>query len=150
MKNISLKYINKYNNEVKTIFMENIENKVDTGIKSLVDAINSIEDLVTMNSCQGALIEEDEYEHCPITYVDFYVLNHNYYIAHNLFHFLVHKYGDDLNCQVTYEADFDFISEDTVEDNGFIDLRFKLQLNYPNPDIYASVVESVNEYRDSL
>lgn len=101
---------------------------IDKGIKELADAVNSVDVLFTMNSCQGFLIEAERDDHCPETYVDFYVIGEQYHIARMLLGSLVSKFSALINCKVVYEADFDFISEDEVAANGMVKLRHSIEI----------------------
>lgn len=146
--------INKYTRQYKKRVLEHIEDKVDKGMLELVETINSIDDLITINCCQGELIESEKNEHCPRTYVDFYVLNHNYNLANNIFVDLVSELGSMIKCSVEYEADFDFLDDDSVEDNGFINLRYSIDfidvnnyLTMTAKEIYDKVIEIVSKYK---
>ena len=135
---------------------------IDYGIKELVDAINSIDVLFTMKSCQGALIISEKDKHCPITYVDFYVLYHQYHIAQNLMVSLVNEFGIEDMCKMEYDPDFDRIfdriTEDEYEANGLVDLRFRIKifdtsyedLKYADSarDTYEKVVEHVKDFSE--
>ena len=100
-----------------------------------------------MNSCQGTLFPDEADDHCPKTYVDFYVLQHKYELGHMLFAILVNKFDDGVRCEIEYEPDFDLINENEGEYNGYINLRFCLQINDDRidfEDIYQEVVDAVN------
>ena len=149
------KRINTFNKKCKEVFLKDIDEKVDKGMLELVNAINSIPDLVTINCCQGELIEEEQYEHCPRTYVDFYVLNNNYDMANNLFAEIVGELGSIIKCSVEYEADFDFIDENSIEENGYINLRYSIDfidiqdhIFYMTAnEIYRKVINIVSEFK---
>lgn len=149
------KYINVFTNEYKKFLLE--ENpEIDKGIKDLVDAINNNKYLVTMNSCQGAMFPKEAEQHCPITYVDFYALNHKYDVAHNLLIEITHVFGSAINCSLSYEPDFDIeIAEDGEEyseDNGFVDFRYRIEINdftiVSILDKYKKLVEVVNNFNE--
>lgn len=145
--------INQYDYAYKKYVLDG-HNEIDHGIKDLVDAINSIDMLCTINSCQGALIPEEEEEHCPITYVDFFVLFHQYQIAHKLFVELMNTFGYKIRCTLDYEEDYDYIDNDTVEDNGTINLRFRLEMGdissgadqHIDLQLYKAIVAEVKEF----
>ena len=84
MLNNELMFLNQFDYNYKNYIL-NDDCNIDEGIKNLVDAINEVDVLCTMNSCQGALISKDKSNHCPITYVEFYVLHHQYHVANKLF-----------------------------------------------------------------
>jgi tRNA(Phe) wybutosine-synthesizing methylase Tyw3 len=114
---------------------------VDSDISELIAAINSIPNFITMNSCQGSLNPDVSNEHCPRTYVDFYVLNHEYRMANKLFMELTKSFGSLIRCELNYEADFDFIGENEIEDNGMINLRFGIEIH--DPDVYDDMVDLI-------
>lgn len=113
-----------FDDEDKDWFLFEVD--IDEGIKELCDAINSIDCLMTMNSCQGALYEDEAHNHCPKTYVDFYVLDHEYNVANNLFVYLTKEFSEYIECQLEFEADFDLI-DDCAEYNGMVNLRYRLE-----------------------
>lgn len=119
---------------------------IDKGIKELADAINSVNVLFTMNSCQGFLIESEREEHCQETYVDFYVVNHQDPIANMLLTSLVSKFDALVDCKLIYEADYNFISEDEVEVNGFVNLRYGIKLYELRPDLMATTYKEIIEH----
>jgi len=123
---------------------------IDKGIKELADAVNSVNVLFTMNSCQGFLIESERDEHCQETYVDFYVVNHQDHIANMLLTSLVSKFDALIDCKLVYEADYNFISEDEVEVNGFVNLRYGLNLYELRPDLmettYKEIIEHIKRF----
>lgn len=149
---INLCYINQFDFEYKKCSLEQTRHTIDKGILELVDAINSIEVLCTMNSCQSKLIEDEADNHCPLTYIDFFVLYHQYQVAHDLLRVLTHKFGQLIDCGVSYEADIDFIGDDEVEDNGSINMRFRIEMIYPNEmleggiNVYNRLVNTVKEF----
>lgn len=153
---INLTYINQYDFKYKKYLLEKARCTIDKGILELVDAINSIDVLCTMNSCQGNLIEDEADEHCLFTYVDFFVLYHQYYVAHNLFRILINKFGEFLDCTITYESDVNFVDDNTVEDNGLINMRFRIELVEPDNilvgglNIYNRLVKEVKEFSKTI
>lgn len=143
-------FLNPYGPTYKKSLLEMHKNNIDKGVEDLVNAINEIDVLVTMNSCQGKLIPEEKEEHCPKTYVDFYVLYHQYHVANKLFSELTHKFGGMIYCKIWYEADVDFINDNEVEDNGMINLRYSIEI-YPesltNADkTYKEIVSEVKKF----
>jgi len=127
---------------------------IDKGIKELADAINSVNDLFTMNSCQGFLIESEREEHCQETYVDFYVVNHQDHIANMLLTSLVSKFDALIDCKLIYEADYNFISDDEVEVNGFVNLRYGIKLYELAPDLmettYKEIIEHIKRFAKAI
>ena len=149
-----------FNREDKEFFLEDQDNKIDRGIRELCDAINSIDYLVTMNSCQGNLYEE-EWGHCPKTYVDFYVLNHQDYIAEIMLKTLVSVFGDKVRCTLEYEADFDIVvdeeGEEWCEENGLINYRYCIEMVEVNQwtdetsiETYKRIVEVIKDYSEFI
>lgn len=127
---------------------------IDKGIKELTDAINSVDAFFTMNSCQGFLIESEREDHCPETYVDFYVLNQQYQIADMLLISLVSKFEALIDCKLVYEADFNFISEDEAEATGFVNLRYGIKLFELRPDLmettYREIVNHIKGFAEAV
>ena len=153
-------YVVLFDREAKEFFLKDQDNKIDRGIRELCDAINSIDYLVTMNSCQGDLYEE-EYGHCPKTYVDFYVLNHQYYIADIMLKTLVSVFGDKVSCTLEYEADLDIFvdeeGEEWCEENGLINYRYRIEMinvnqwtDEPSIETYKRIVEVIKEYSEFI
>lgn len=132
----------------KAFMSLDLDNKVDHGIRRLVDEINKFEYFVSMNSCQGSLIPEEAEEHCPITYVDFYVLYDQYNLANELFTELASAFGSMLECSMRYEADLDFVDDDEVEENGYVNLRYSIQLNCADIEFYDEVINKVKQLRE--
>ena len=136
------------------------DNLIDKHMVDLCDAINSIEDLVTMNCCQGHMIPQEKHNHCPINYVDFCVLNHNYTVANNLFAKLKHKLGSEILCNIEFEEDVDFYEEECgeeyVEDNGLINMRYRIELYETNPEyktgveLKQEIIDIINDYKNTL
>jgi len=128
-----------FEEEDKDYILLESENNIDYGIEDLCNVINSVDCFVTMNSCQGSLHEEEKDNHCPKTYVDFYVLNHEYDIANNLFIALISEFGECLNCTLNFRPDFDMI-DDYTEENGCVNLRYSIEFVNVNNWIEDSVV----------
>lgn len=150
MLNNELMYLNHFDDDFKK-YLLNDGSHIDDGISNLVEAINSIEVLCTMNCCQGALISEEKFNHCPISYVDFYVLHHQYHVANKLFVELTHKFGSILDCRISYEADFNLTDDDVSEDNGLVNLRYTIEI--PEPEniiniekLYEEIVSEVKKF----
>ena len=152
----NLTNINQFDFRFKECILSHDSTIIDNGIKELVDSINSIEEFCTINSCQGFLIKKERYDHAPITYVDFYVLYHNYNMAFNLFRILTHKIGSLINCTVNYEADQDYIDDDYVEDNGLINMRFRIEIYEPNEsymtclELYKKIINEINSFKEEI
>lgn len=129
-------------------------NAIDKGIKELVDAINAIDVFFTMNACQGFLIEAERDDHCPETYVDFYVINEQYQLARMLLGSLTSKFNALINCKVVYEADFDFISEDEVAANGMVKLRHSIEIFELPADMmkitYEEIVGHIEKFAETV
>ncbi|WP_026575975.1 hypothetical protein [Bacillus sp. UNC438CL73TsuS30] len=164
------KYVTMFNEEDKKFFLEGAE--IDEGIKEVVDAINEIDDFVTMNSCQGGghaandiikfivpsqpnevkefvkdLMKEYDENHCPNTYVDFYVLYHNYRLAEELFIFLKQKIGDNIECGLTFEEDGN-INEETFKATGEIIYRYGIQAIYGyDIELLEDLAKSIREFK---
>jgi hypothetical protein len=134
--------VNTFTQANKDYLLEDQDSVIDKGIRTLTDAINSFDEFATMNSCQGSLIPEEAEKHCPLTYVDFYVLNDEYEAAEWLLIKLTSRFGQGIQCKLSFEADFDFIDENTVEDNGHVNYRYRIQIEDLN--IYDDVVEFIN------
>ena len=122
--------INKFTLKDKKFFLKDVS--IDEGIKPLVDSINSIKYFASMNSCQGTLLINESNNHCPKTYVDFYVLHHKYELAHMLFSILVNKFDDGVICEVKYEPDFVLENENEIDYNGWINLHFYSHFKHNN------------------
>lgn len=115
-----------FDDEDKDQILFEAEDDVDEGIRELCDAINSVEYFVTINSCQGALYENEKDNHCSKTYVDFYVLYHKYDIANDLFVALVSEFGEPIDCKLYFRPDFD-MNDDCIEENGHVNLRYSIE-----------------------
>lgn len=135
-------------NSDKEMFLENQDELIDKGIRELTDVINSIDFLMTVNSCQGSLIPEEANNHCPLTYVDFYVMDHKYHIANLLMTSLVSEFGNSIECGLSFEPDFDLIDENIVEDNGYVNFRYRIQLD--DLEIYKKVIEKIDEFKNKI
>lgn len=106
-----------------------------------------IEDVIVMN------ISEDARRFMPKTYVDFYILNNEYNVGFELFRVLTHKFGSLIYCSVEFESDFNKIDECSLEDNGYINLRFSLEiyepheLHYPKLQLYRDIINEICMFR---
>ncbi|KPI48388.1 hypothetical protein ACWTV9_10250 [Clostridioides difficile] len=159
---MNLKNVVLFDKEYKEWLLKKAEkdNLIDKHMLDLCNAINSIEDLVTMNCCQGHMIPEEKHNHCPINYVDFFVLNHNYNVANNLFARLKHKLGGEILCRVDWEEDTDLHEdengEEYVEDNGLINMRYRIELLELNPEyktglkLKQDIIDIINDYKNAL
>lgn len=116
---------------------------IDDGIRDLVDAINAIPVFFSMSACQGFLIEEEREDHCPETYVDFYVIDEQYPLARQLLGSLVSKFGASIDCKVVYEADFDITDDDEIVPNGMVKLRHSIELYELPPALLKSTYEEI-------
>lgn len=116
---------------------------IDEGIRELVDAINAIEVFFTMSACQGFLVEEERYDHCPETYVDFYVIDEQYQLARLLLGSLASKFNASIDCKVVYEADFDVTAEDEIVANGMVKLRHSIELFELPADLMKSTYQEM-------
>lgn len=125
-------------------------NAIDQGIRELADAINSVDVFVTMNSCQGFLIESEREAHCQETYVDFYVLNQEYQTANKFLTSLVSKFNSLIDCKLVYEADYNLISDDEVEVTGLVNLRYGIKIYELEPALmattYREIINHVKEF----
>ncbi|WP_303866429.1 hypothetical protein [Acetobacterium wieringae] len=131
----------------KAIYLQNPED-IDDGIRELVDAINAIPVFFSMSACQGFLIEAVRDDHCPETYVDFYVIDEQYQLAQLLLGSLGSKFNASIDCKVVYEADFDVTADDEIVPNGMVKLRHSIELFELPPDLMASTyLEVVNHVR---
>lgn len=123
---------------------------IDDGIRELVDAINAIDVFFSMSACQGFLIEEEREDHCPETYVDFYVINEQYPLARMLLGSLASKFNASIDCKVVFEADFDVTDEDEIVANGMVKLRHSIELYELPPDLmkstYRELVDHVRKF----
>jgi hypothetical protein len=119
---------------------------IDQGIKELADAINGVDVFFTMNSCQGFLVENERDNHCPETYVDFYVINEDYSIGHRLLAGLANTFDGLINCKLVYEPNFDFISEEEVKSNGFVNLRYSIELFELVPELMQKTYQELIQY----
>ncbi|MGV8905529.1 MAG: hypothetical protein ACOH15_02885 [Acetobacterium sp.] len=127
---------------------------IDQGIRELADAINSVDVFVTMNSCQGFLIESEREAHCQETYVDFYVLNQEYQLANMFLAALVSKFNSLIDCKLVYEADYNLISEDEVEVTGLVNFRYGIKLYELEPDLmeatYRAIIKQVKAFAQDI
>ena len=156
-------YITRYTPVDKMLFLEDVETPgvVDEHMKPLVRTINEIPELVTTNCCTGGSLPYTAREaqergkngrHCPKTYVDFYVINHHYEVAHGLMAYIHNKFGYDYDeeCKVwgslRYEED-GYITEDNYfEPNGKTSLRFSIEGE--SPEVIPEITQAVEEYKE--
>lgn len=145
-----MQHVTMFDKEDKEFYLKGAE--IDEGIRKVVDAINEIDEFVTMNSCQGGghaaygtikrivpsqpddvkefvkdLMKDYDENHCPITYVDFYVLNHNYFLAQEFFIFLQRKFPDVLQCTLDFQYDFTVNENDEAIPTGKVDYRYRIE-----------------------
>jgi hypothetical protein len=132
---------------------------VDERMKGLVDEINGIENLVTMNSCQGGSEPYTEQEvkdrgkegfHCPITYVDFYTVDHDYSIANLLVAFVVAEIGNEERVwgNMSFEEDGYIDEDDYFQPNGFITLRYRIEGE--SPEVISEITAAVRKFKKQL
>lgn len=124
----------------KTAYLQNPED-IDDGIRELVDAINAIPVFFSMSACQGFLIEEERDDHCPETYVDFYVIDEQYQLAQLLLGSLASKFNASIDCKVVYEADFEMTAADEIVPNGMVKLRHSIELYELPADLMKSTYQ---------
>ncbi len=133
----------------KAAYLKNPED-IDDGIRELVDAINAIEPFFSMSACQGFLIEEERDDHCPETYVDFYVTDGKYLLAQQLLGSLASKFGASIDCKMVYEADFDVTETDEIVPTGMVKLRHSIELYELPQDLmkrtYQELVEHIRKF----
>lgn len=136
-----------YDDDYKSLLLSDAV--IDQGIRELVDAVNECEYLVTMNSCQGFLIESEKTEHCPRAYVDFFVLEHRYILADTLLLLLAEEFGSRIICKLEYQADFDIVDDpegETAIDNGLVILRYRIELAELRQDLQLSTYKEIVDY----
>jgi hypothetical protein len=119
------KYLTSYDKEDKWCFLENAE--IDEGILPIVKALNKYEILVTINSCQGRTSPEQNSEHSPITYVDFYVLHQAYDVANDLLVYLKQQFGKKIEVEIQFEPDTYINDDDYVVVTGNVNLRYRIK-----------------------
>ncbi|MEO1815562.1 MAG: hypothetical protein ABGU93_08260 [Acetobacterium sp.] len=133
----------------KAAYLQNPDD-IDDGIRELVDAINAIPVFFSMSACQGFLIEEERDDHCPETYVDFYVIDEQYQLARMLLGSLASKFGASIDCKVVYEADFDITAADEIVANGMVKLRHSIELYELPPELmkttYQEMVDHIRKF----
>lgn len=171
-----LQYATMFDEEDKEFFLDGAE--IDEGIKNVVDAINEIDDFVTMNSCQGGghgeygfiktivvpnqpqevkdfvkdLLKDYDENHCPITYVDFYVLNHNYKLAEELFIFLQRKFPCGvLQCGLEFQYDYDVDENDETIPTGYVDYRYRIEstIGY-DKKLLEDLAKSIRDFKELI
>ncbi|MEA4805791.1 MULTISPECIES: hypothetical protein [Acetobacterium] len=129
----------------KTAYLQNPED-IDGGIRELVDAINAIPVFFSMSACQGFLIEEERDDHCPETYVDFYVIDEQYQLAQLLLGSLASKFNASIDCKVVYEADFEMTAADEIVPNGMVKLRHSIELYELPADLMKSTYQELVDH----
>ncbi|UYO62352.1 hypothetical protein LNN31_16405 [Acetobacterium wieringae] len=129
----------------KTAYLQNPED-IDGGIRELVDAINAIPVFFSMSACQGFLIEEERDDHCPETYVDFYVIDEQYQLAKLLLGSLASKFNASIDCKVVYEADFEMTAADEIVPNGMVKLRHSIELYELPADLMKSTYQELVDH----
>lgn len=160
------KHITRYTFADKVMFLNSVEKEgvVDELMIPLVDEINEIPELITMNCCIGGSLPYTEKEvrergkngtHCPNTYVSFYVINHHYEVAHALMAYIQNKFvpddeADDVDdvsawCSMEYEKD-GYIEDDCFILNGKTSLRFCIQGD--SPDVIKEITQVVKEFKE--
>jgi hypothetical protein len=107
-----------------------------------------------MSACQGFLIEEEREQHCPETYVDFYVIDEQYPLARLLLGSLASKFNVSIDCKVVFEADFDITTEDEIVANGMVKLRHSIEL-YELPTAlmkttYQEIVDHIRKFGEAI
>lgn len=142
-----LDYVEEFDDEAKEDILKDAD--IDTEILGLCNAINSFKSFLTINSCQGSLNESTKYDHCPITYVDFYVASHNYYIANALLVYLSSRMEGAIKTSISLENGSDiYIDEngDEVETcNDIIAYRYKIDLTRYKGRSKMSLKESLDK-----
>ena len=129
----------------KAAYLRNPED-IDDGIRELVDAINAIPVFFSMSACQGFLIEEERDDHCPETYVDFYVIDEQYQLAQLLLGSLASKFNASIDCKVVYEADFEMTAADEIVPNGMVKLRHSIELYELPADLMKSTYQELVDH----
>jgi len=129
----------------KVAYLRNPDD-IDEGIRELVDAINAIPVFFSMSACQGFLIEDERDEHCPETYVDFYVTDEQYQLARLLLGSLASKFNASIDCKVVYEADFDITAADEIVANGMVKLRHSIELYELPPELMKSTYQEMVDH----
>lgn len=137
----------------KVAYLRNPDD-IDEGIRELVDAINAIPVFFSMSACQGFLIEDERDDHCPETYVDFYVIDEQYPLARLLLGSLASKFNASIDCKVVYEADFDITAADEIVANGMVKLRHSIEL-YELPlelmkSTYQEMVDHIRTFGEAV
>lgn len=129
----------------KATYLRNPDD-IDDGIRELVDAINAIPVFFSMSACQGFLIEDERDDHCPETYVDFYVIDEQYQLARMLLGSLASKFNASIDCKVVYEADFDITATDEIVANGMVKLRHSIELYELPADLMKSTYQELVDH----
>ena len=99
-----------------------------------------------MSACQGFLIEEEREDHCPETYVDFYVIDEQYQLAQLLLGSLASKFNASIDCKVVYEADFEMTAADEIVPNGMVKLRHSIELYELPADLMKSTYQELVDH----
>ncbi|MDD3306550.1 MAG: hypothetical protein PHO29_05565 [Acetobacterium sp.] len=137
----------------KVAYLRNPDD-IDEGIRELVDAINAIPVFFSMSACQGFLIEDERDEHCPETYVDFYVTDEQYQLARLLLGSLASKFNASIDCKVVYEADFDITAADEIVANGMVKLRHSIEIYELPPELmkstYQELVDHIRKFGEAV
>lgn len=123
---------------------------VDELMQPLVEAINDIATLVTMNCCQGGGTIYPDGTHCPITYVDFYAINHDYFTANTFLAFVVAEVGNTEICSASmdFEEDGEVDDEDYWEANGLISPRYRLKGG--SPEDIPTILDAVKRFQEQM
>lgn len=144
-----------YDSEDKKLLLDGAV--TDEGIRELVEAINSCEFFVVMNSCQGFLSENEKPEHCSHAHVSFFVLEHYYIVAEKLFILLTEKFGSHIGCSMYYQPDYDFIDSpggEITKDNGDVIPIYQIEIENLKDELhiktYREVVEFINGYAENI
>lgn len=137
----------------KAAYLRNPED-IDDGIRELVDAINAIPVFFSMSACQGFLVEDERDDHCPESYVDFYVIDGQYELAQLLLSSLASKFGASIDCKVVYEADFEITADDEIIANGMVKLRHSIELYELPSDLmkttYQELVDHIRKFGETI
>lgn len=147
-----------FDNEDKEFFVSQTKETgvVDELMKELVDELNGIENIATMNCCQGGSMPYTDKEiqergkqgyHCPITYVDFYAMNHDYFTANCLVAFVVAEIGNEerVSGQMDFEEDGFIDEDDYFQPNGLISFRYRIEGS--SPEDIPAIIEAVKKFK---
>ncbi|XLP22303.1 hypothetical protein ACFMB7_28315 [Bacillus toyonensis] len=140
-----------YDKECKDFFLEDLDSKVDAGIRNVVNAINEIDNFVTMNSCQGRRTPDTDTEHCPITYVDFYALECKFLLAEALFIFLKREFGDDIDCRLDFEEECYIDENDYAVPTGEVSYRYRIESMLGNDaELLQRLADKIREFKTAV